>query len=68
MTRQQKTQTRNYMLRLLQSGEHQECGEAELTALAEDAACALNLYVGDDIPEEVFDLAYAVGTAWERTQ
>ncbi len=32
-------------------------GELNCTLLAEMTACELNLHVGNDIPEEVFDLA-----------
>jgi hypothetical protein len=38
-------------------------GELNCTLLAEMAARELNLYVGDDIPEEVFDLAVDLDAA-----
>jgi hypothetical protein len=33
-------------------------GEINCTKLAEETACALNLYVGADIPAELFELAF----------
>lgn len=60
-------QVKQYMLDCLISGEHIDAaGEVELTQLAEDAASAFDLYDGDDIPEEVFEMAYQVGQKWER--
>ena len=60
-------QVKQYMMDCLIAGEHiDDAGEVELTQLAEDAASALDLYDGDDIPETVFELAYQVAQKWER--
>jgi hypothetical protein len=37
-----------------------DSGEVNSTRLAEDTAQALDLYVGDDIPEEVFEIALEI--------
>jgi len=60
-------QIKQYMLDCLVNGEHvDDAGEVILTQLAEDAASAFDLYDGDDIPEEVFEMAYQVSQKWER--
>ena len=60
-------QIKQYMLDCLVNGEHvDDAGEVILTQLAEDAASAFDLYDGDDIPEEVFEMAYQVSQEWER--
>jgi hypothetical protein len=48
---------RNAMRTLIQECRDPCTGEINCTRLAEETAFALNLYVGADIPEEVFDLA-----------
>jgi len=50
-------QVRNTMKCLAEGCRDRQTGEINYTMLAESAACELNLYVGDDIPDEVFELA-----------
>jgi len=61
-------QIKQYMLDCLVSGEHvDDAGEVILTQLAEDAASLFDLYDdNDDIPEEVFELAFQVAQTWEK--
>ena len=61
-------QIKQYMLDCLVSGEYiDDAGEVELTQLAEDAASLFDLYDdNDDIPEEVFELAFQVAQTWEK--
>ena len=61
-------QIKQYMLDCLVNGEHvDDAGEVELTQLAEDAASLFDLYDdNDDIPEEVFELAFQVAQTWEK--
>ena len=60
-------QIKQYMLDCLVNGEHvDDAGEVILTQLAEDAASAFDLYDGDDIPAEVFEMAYQVSQKWEK--
>ncbi|MBN2003930.1 MAG: hypothetical protein JXA21_11295 [Anaerolineae bacterium] len=50
------------------AGDHldRRTGEYNMTALAEDAAQHFDLYAGDDVPEELFDVAYEVVIALEK--
>ena len=60
-------QIKQYMLDCLVNGEHvDDAGDVISTQLAEDAASAFDLYDGDDIPEEVFEMAYQVSQKWEK--
>ncbi len=41
------------------------CGEVDMTKLAEDAAQELDLYENDEVPEEVFEIAFEVAEDYE---
>lgn len=43
---------------MIRNAELDDCGEVNCTQLGESAAQQFNLYEGDDIPEEVFELAF----------
>ena len=56
-----------YMLRHYVDCVDSVTGLLNHTELAENAACALNLYCGNnDIPDEVFEIAIEVGTLLEK--
>jgi hypothetical protein len=59
------TLVRNTMRTFIQECRDPLTGEINCTKLAEETARALNLYVGDDIPEELFDLAVDLSQEYE---
>lgn len=68
MEKHQEKRVLNTMKQHLVDGEYiDDAGEVELTQLAEDAAATFGLYDGDDIPEEVFELAYQAGEWYEHS-
>ncbi len=64
-------QTKNYMRRLLQNGEHIDVrtGEINCTTLAEDALLEFDHNWGDDFEaEDAFEFAFQVSEEWEAAE
>ena len=64
-----KTKTKRWMEQNVKDYVDRKTDEVDATGLAEAAANEFNIYENQqdyDIPEEVFDLAVDVSTAWER--
>ena len=69
MNKETIKKVKKLMMAELQSNFHEydDCGEVDCTGLAEHICLAENLYDDEDnIPEELFDLAFEVSEKFEK--